>query len=171
MTSTTKAIFIWLGLMLTMLIVYVAVQRATGSPAKEYDFTRFMQDVEGGAVREVTIADSNVTGFLTTGESFTTYIPMEYPDLLNILRRQKVIVRGESGRPSGWVTALLGWVPFLLLIGFWVFFMRQMQGGANRGAMSFGKSRARLLSPNQKKVTFKDVAGVDEAREELREII
>ncbi|MBI2964446.1 MAG: ATP-dependent metallopeptidase FtsH/Yme1/Tma family protein [Deltaproteobacteria bacterium] len=171
MTSTTKAIFLWIGALLVLLIVYVGFQRASMSPSKEFDFTRFVQEVEGGSVREVTIADSYyVTGFLTTGERFRTYIPMEYPELLDILRRQRVIVRGESGRPSGWMTALIGWLPFLLLIGFWVFYMRQMPGAGNR-ATSFGKSRARLLMPNQKKVTFKDVAGVEEAREELREVI
>ncbi len=140
------------------------------NPYREYNFTRFIQEVEGGRVREVTIADSDVTGYLTTGERFRTYIPMEYPELLNVLRKQNVVVRGESGRPSPWVAALMSWMPFLLLIGFWIFFMRQMQGGGNR-AMSFGKSRARLLTAHHKKVTFKDAAGVDEAKEELKEII
>jgi len=170
MSSTTKVIFIWISLLLVVMLAYFAIQRAIMNPPKEWDFSHFLQELERGEIREVTIAGSEITGFLTTGQRIQTYIPMEYPELLNLLRKHNVTVSGEPGTPSGWVTALIGWVPFLLLIGFWLFFMRQMQGGGNR-AMAFGKSRARLLTPNQKKVTFRDVAGVEEAREELREII
>ena len=140
------------------------------SHVTELNFTQFMQEAERGAIRQVTIVDSDVTGELRSGERFRTYIPMEYPELLRILRGQNVIIQGESGRPSVWVSTLVGLMPFLLLIGVWVFFMRQMQGGGNK-ALSFGKSRARLLTADQKKATFKDAAGVDEAKEELREII
>ena len=129
-----------------------------------------MREVERGAVREVTIAESYVTGELTTGEAFRTYIPMEYPELLTLLRERNVVIEGEPSNQSPWLTALLSWAPFLFIIGFWVFFMRQMQSGGNK-ALSFGKSRARLLTAHQKKITFKDVSGVDEAKEELHEII
>ncbi|MBI2828935.1 MAG: ATP-dependent metallopeptidase FtsH/Yme1/Tma family protein [Acidobacteria bacterium] len=163
---------IWFGVvvLVSVVVVYSIVRTSSPTRSTEMNFTQFMQEVEQGAVREVTIADSQVAGRLTSGERFRTYIPMEYPELLDMLRRQRVVVRGEPGGPSGWVTGLIGMLPFLLLIGFWIFFMRQMQAGG-RGAMSFGKSRARLLTPNQKKVTFKDAAGVDEAKEELKEII
>jgi cell division protease FtsH len=170
MTSTSKTIFIWVSLLLIFMIVYFAIQRAVMNPAREYHFTWFVQELDRGNVREVTIAGSHVSGFLTSGERFTTYIPMEDPELLSTLRKKNVVIRGEPGGPSTWVSVLLSWFPFLLLIGFWIFFMRQMQGGGNR-AMSFGKSRARLLTPHQKKVTFKDAAGVDEAKEELKEVI
>ena len=129
-----------------------------------------MEEVERGAVREVTISEFEVTGELTSGEAFRTYIPMEYPELLSLLRERNVVIEGEPSNQSPWLTALLSWAPFLFIIGFWIFFMRQMQSGGNK-ALSFGKSRARLLTAHQKKVTFKDVAGVDEAKEELHEII
>ena len=97
-------------------------------------------------------------------------MPMEYPELINMLRDKQVVITGEKPTQNPWLAALVSWAPFLFLIGFWIFFMRQMQSGGNK-ALSFGKSRARLLTAHQKKVTFKDVAGVEEAKEELQEII
>src|SRR5881296_2291502 len=97
-------------------------------------------------------------------------MPMDYPELINMLRDKHVQITGEKPSQSPWLAALVSWAPFLFLIGFWIFFMRQMQSGGNK-ALSFGKSRARLLTAHQKKVTFKDVAGVEEAKEELQEII
>src|SRR3990172_12767275 len=169
MSSNRKIILLLVAVVLAPVLVF-QIMRGSISQGPEMHFTRFMQEVEQGLVREVTIADSFVTGRLVNGERFRTYIPMAYPELMTALRRQNVVIRGQSGRPSAWVTGLIGIVPFLLIIGVWVYFMRQMQGGGNR-AMSFGKSRARLLMPTQKKVTFKDAAGVDEAKEELGEII
>ena len=160
----------WVALLLTAVLLYQVVQRTTSGQDEDFNFTRFMQEVERGTVRDVTIADNEVTGELTTGETFKTYIPMEYPDLLNLLREKNVSITGEPANQSPWLAALVSWAPFLFLIGFWIFFMRQMQSGGNK-ALSFGKSRARLLTAHQKKVTFKDVAGVDEAKEELNEII
>ncbi|MBI4265694.1 MAG: AAA family ATPase, partial [Acidobacteria bacterium] len=168
--SNRKIILLLVAFVLAPVVVFQIMRGASVSQGPEMHFTRFMQEVEQGAVREVTIADSYVSGRLVNGERFRTYIPMAYPELLTTLRRQNVVIRGESGQPSAWVSALIGMVPFLLLIGVWIYFMRQMQGGGNR-AMSFGKSRARLLMPTQKKVTFKDAAGVEEAKEELKEII
>ena len=170
MNSTTKTILFWAALLLTAVLLYQVVQRTTTGTEAEFNFTQFMEEVERGAVREVTISESEVRGELTSGEAFTTYIPMEYPELLNLLRDRNVIIQGEPTNQSPWLTALLSWAPFLFIIGFWIFFMRQMQSGGNK-ALSFGKSRARLLTAHQKKVTFKDVAGVDEAKEELNEII
>src|SRR5881296_2992353 len=97
-------------------------------------------------------------------------MPMDYPELIEMLRDKQVQITGEKPTQSPWLTALVSWAPFLFIIGFWIFFMRQMQSGGNK-ALSFGKSRARLLTAHQKKVTFKDVAGVEEAKEELQEII
>ncbi|OFW13998.1 MAG: cell division protein FtsH [Acidobacteria bacterium RIFCSPLOWO2_02_FULL_67_21] len=169
MSSNRKIILLLVAVVLAPVLVF-QIMRGSISQGPEMHFTRFMQEVEQGQVREVTIADSYVTGRLVNGERFRTYIPMAYPELMTTLRRQNVVVRGESGRPSAWVTALVGMLPFLLIIGVWIYFMRQMQGGGSR-AMSFGKSRARLLMPTQKKVMFKDAAGVEEAKEELKEII
>ena len=131
-----------------------------------------MDEYENDNISEVTIAEFEITGTLrnNNNQAFTTYIPMEYPELLGMLRERGVIITGEPANTSPWLTALFTWAPFLVIIAFWIFFMRQMQSGGNK-ALSFGKSRARLLTAHQKKVTFKDVAGVDEAKEELHEII
>lgn len=170
MNSTAKTILFWIALLLTAVLLYQVVQRTSTSREQPYAFSRFLTEVERGNVKEVTIADSDVKGTLSTGEHFRTVMPMEYPDLINMLRDKQVTITGEKPTQSPWLAALVSWAPFLFLIGFWIFFMRQMQSGGNK-ALSFGKSRARLLTAHQKKVTFKDVAGVDEAKEELQEII
>jgi cell division protease FtsH len=155
----------------TAVVLYQVVQATTTATEEDYNFTEFIRAVEGGQVEAVTISDSEIQGTLrTTGSAFTLYIPYEYPELLSLLRANGVEITGEPSNPNPWLTTLIGYAPFLLLIGFWIFFMRQMQSGGNK-ALSFGKSRARLLTAHQKKVTFKDVAGVDEAKEELHEII
>jgi cell division protease FtsH len=170
LNSTFKTIVFWVALLLTAVLLYQVVQRTSTGRDQDFTFTRFMQEVEGGNVKDVTIMDSEVRGTLSNGERFKTILPMEYPELVNILRDRNVIIKGEKPNQSPWLAALVSWAPFLFLIGFWIFFMRQMQSGGNK-ALSFGKSRARLLTAHQKKVTFKDVAGVDEAKEELQEII
>ncbi len=170
MNSTAKTILFWVALLLTAVLLYQVVQRTTSTDDTDFNFTRFLNEVERGSVKSVTIADSEITGELTTGETFKTYLPMEYPDMLTLLRDKNVEVVGEPATQSPWISALVGWAPFLFLIGFWIFFMRQMQSGGNK-ALSFGKSRARLLTAHQKKISFKDVAGVDEAKAELFEII
>ena len=155
----------------TAVLLWLVVK--TGNPTKEeeYNFSTFMKHVDNGDVAEVTIAGANeVRGKLKKGTAFKTIAPPNYPDMIKLLRDKDVsiIIREQS---SGWgLSLLINASPFLLLIFFWIFMMRQMQTGGNK-ALSFGKSRARLLSSQQKKVTFKDVAGVEEAKEELQEII
>ena len=170
MNSTAKTILFWVALLLTAVLLYQVVQRTSTSREQPYAFSRFLAEVERGNVKDVIIADSDVKGTLSSGEHFRTVMPMEYPDLINMLREKQVTITGEKPTQSPWLAALVSWAPFLFLIGFWIFFMRQMQSGGNK-ALSFGKSRARLLTAHQKKVTFKDVAGVEEAKEELQEII
>jgi len=146
----------------------------SGSPGREktYTFTQFMEEVQNGNVAEITIQNGNqVGGKLKNGNIvFRTTIPANYPDIYKALQDQKVSIDIKEANSNNWVTLLVNASPFILLIAFWIFMMRQMQTGGNK-ALSFGKSRARLLSTQQKKVTFKDVAGVDEAKEELQEII
>jgi cell division protease FtsH len=146
----------------------------SGSPGREktYTFTQFMEEVQNGNVAEITIQNGNqVGGKLKNGNAvFHTTIPANYPDIYKALQDQKVSIDIKEANSNNWVTLLVNASPFILLIAFWIFMMRQMQTGGNK-ALSFGKSRARLLSTQQKKVTFKDVAGVDEAKEELQEII
>jgi cell division protease FtsH len=133
-------------------------------------FSEFMEAADRGAVTRVVIRGHDIRYTLSDGTQRTTYAP-DYPDLVNVLREKGINIAAEEERDPFYVTFLLQWfLPMLLFVGVWVFFMRQMQVGGGK-AMSFGKSRAKLLSANQQKVTFEDVAGIDEAKEELQEII
>jgi len=137
----------------------------------EITFTEFLDQVDNGEVKEVVIQeDEGITGITQDGKTFRVYSP-QYPDLIKDLRTKGVKIKAKPPRKESLLmTILVSWFPFLLLIGVWIFFMRQMQGGGNK-ALSFGKSRAKLLTEDQQKVTFKDVAGIDEAKEELQEVI
>ncbi len=154
----------------TAVLLYQVVQHTSTGRDQVFPFSRFLEEIDRNNVKDVTIADSDIRGHLANSDSFKTVIPMDYPELINMLRDKHVQITGEKPSQSPWLAALVSWAPFLFLIGFWIFFMRQMQSGGNK-ALSFGKSRARLLTAHQKKVTFKDVAGVEEAKEELQEII
>jgi cell division protease FtsH len=141
-------------------------------PDQQMNFSEFIAKVEAGEVDTVTIKGNEITGTLKVGvaNKFRTYAPPQYEGLGNKLLEKNIQVKAEREAASFWATALYSWAPILLMIGFWIFIVRQMQSGGNK-ALSFGKSRAKLSSSTQKKVTFKDVAGVDEAKEELQEII
>jgi cell division protease FtsH len=165
-----KTILFWVLILATAVLLYQVVQHTSSGREQVYPFSRFLEEIDRGSVKEVTIADSDIRGHLANNETFKTVMPMDYPELINMLRDKHVQITGEKPSQSPWLAALVSWAPFLFLIGFWIFFMRQMQSGGNK-ALSFGKSRARLLTAHQKKVTFKDVAGVEEAKEELQEII
>jgi cell division protease FtsH len=138
--------------------------------AKALTFTEFMMAVDTGQIASVTITGNEISGTTKANDTFRTVAPPQYEGLANRLLERNVVVTAREPTASPWTALLSTWVPILLMIGFWVFIMRQMQSGGNK-ALSFGKSRARLLTAHQKKVTFKDVAGVDEAKEELHEII
>src|SRR4051794_30520233 len=138
-------------------------------------FSAFLSKVEKGEVQSVTITGSEITGILNSADGngnakFRTYAPTQYEGLANKLEDRHVMITAKPETTSPWAALLYSWAPILLMIGFWLFIMRQMQSGGNK-ALSFGKSRAKLSSSSQKKVTFKDVSGVDEAKEELQEII
>ena len=137
---------------------------------KPLSFTEFMASVDAGQIDRVTITGNEITGVDKANENFRTYAPPQYEGLANRLLERNVIVSAREPTASPWAAILYSWAPILLMIGFWIFFMRQMQSGGNK-ALSFGKSKAKLSSSSQKKVTFKDVAGVDEAKDELQEII
>jgi len=139
---------------------------------KAQSFSEFMNAVDNGSVARVTITGNEITGTMKGGDdaNFRTYAPPQYEGLANKLIDRGVIVTAKEPTTSPWAALLYSWAPILLMIGFWIFFMRQMQSGGNK-ALSFGKSKAKLSSSAQKKVTFKDVAGVDEAKDELQEII
>jgi cell division protease FtsH len=165
--ATFKTIMLWMSLLVVIFLAwhFAQIQKKETS----LKFSEFMQQVEAGQVQEVTITGNEIKG-KANRESFKTYAPVGYDKFVDALLAKKVAVNIERDQTPAWANMLISWAPFLLLIGFWVFFMRQMQSGGNK-ALSFGKSKAKLLASQQKKVTFKDVAGVDEAKEELQEII
>jgi cell division protease FtsH len=156
---------------LGVLIWNFSSQWASGSETK-ITFTDFLGRVQQKNVAKVTITGNDIVGEMKDGTGkFRTYAPEgHYTGLANELRAAEVIIEADREAVSPWATLLYSWAPILLMIGFWIFIMRQMQSGGNK-ALSFGKSRAKLSSSSQKKVTFKDVSGVDEAKEELQEII
>ena len=151
-----------------VLIWNFSTQFQTGDNA--VSFSEFIRMVDAGQVENVTLAGNEVTGSTTSGGSFRTFAPPQYEGLVNKLVERDVAVSAKEATGSPWATLLYTWAPILLILGFWIFFMRQVQNGGNK-ALSFGKSRAKLSSSTQKKISFKDVAGVDEPKEELQEII
>jgi cell division protease FtsH len=163
-----KNLALWMVIGLIVILVFQLIQQ-NQSPRGEIVFSDFLKKVESGEVREVTLKGNNVSGRLSDGSSFRTFTA-DYPDLVKSLKDRGVKIDVKPPDTNSWLAIVLQWVPMLLFIGVWIFFMRQMQGGGAK-ALSFGKARARLISDKQNKVTFQDVAGVDEAKEELREII
>ena len=172
MNSTVKTVLFWLLIGVSALLLWQVVKSARDPQKdKEKNFTEFMADVEAGRVRDVVVDGQQVKGKLTDGSGFHATVPQSYPDMIKTLRDKSVNVTFRDVNSGSLPLTLLGtWAPLILLGALWFFMIRQMQTGGNK-ALSFGKSRARLLSMQQKKVTFKDVAGVEEAKEELREII
>ncbi len=167
-----KNLFLWL----IIAIVLVSVFSNFGprnSAAEKLSYSQFLKEVDQGMVNAVTIEDDKIIkGMTKNNKRFITYMPMQDNALLGELLKSKVDVSGQEKQQESFLLHLfINWFPMLLLIGVWVFFMRQMQGGGGRGAMSFGRSRARLLGEDQVKVTFADVAGVDEAKEEVKELV
>ena len=164
-----KNFALWLVLFLLVLLLFNVFNKQSGRDP-EIVFSEFWGAVERGEVQEVVIQGHNIQGKYQNGERFRTYAPND-PDLVKTLRDKKVKIAAKPDEDSPWyLTLLFNWFPFFILIGLWIFFMRQMQVGGGK-AMSFGKSRAKLLTENQHRITFNDVAGVEEAKEELQEII
>jgi len=170
--SVIKNIIFWVVMVATALLLWAVVKSNTGEKPKDFSFTEFTDHVEKGEVKDVTVVGgAEVTGTLKKDNaSFKTTIPGNFPDIYKALIDKGVTVHIKDNSGGAWMSWLSNGLPLIILLGFWIFFMRQMQSGGNK-ALSFGKSRARLLSTQQKKITFKDVAGVDEAKEELHEII
>jgi cell division protease FtsH len=175
LNSTVKTLFLWMAIFVVVLLLWQTFQGGKAN-RHELSFTQFLEVVQKGRVSEVTIRGQQLTGKFrggaeyNEGEEFTTQLPPEYPDLVKDLRAANVEIKAEEPRENPLLAILFTWAPILLIVVLWVLFMRQMQTGGNK-ALSFGKSKAKLLNTSGKKVTFKDVAGVEEAKEELQEIV
>ena len=170
MNQFYKNLALWLVVGMIMIALFNIFNKPI-SQSSEVVFSDFMNLVEEGQVNEVVIQGSQISGKYMDGRSFITNAPPEYPDTIRVLRQKGVRIMVEQPEQTSWyMNILISWFPMLLLLGIWIFFMRQMQSGGGK-ALSFGKSKARLLTDKKNKTTFKDVAGVDEAKEELHEII
>ena len=169
MNQFYKNLALWLVISLVMIMLFNMMTQQ-GRELKPVPYTTFLAALDEGEVVDVTIKGSNLEGTYTDGSAFKTYVPDD-PDLISLLREQGVAIQAEPDESNSfWMSILVSWGPILLLIAVWIFFMRQMQSGGGK-AMSFGKSRAKLLSESQAKITFNDVAGIDEAKDELEEVV
>jgi cell division protease FtsH len=169
LSRSSKHIALWLVLALVLFLIFSVLSKQYRREP-EIVFSEFMAAVERGDVREVVIQGHSIQGKYKNGEPFRTFEPDD-PELVKSLRVKQVKIAVKPENESPWyLLLLLNWLPVLLLIGVWIFFMRQMQAGGGK-VMSFGKSRAKLLTENQHRITFSDVAGVDEAKDDLQEII
>ena len=169
MNTFYKNLSMWLVIGLTMILLFNLFNKPQLQHV-DISYSDFVNSVESGAISKVTIEGDQITGALRGGNDFKTVTPDD-SELIPMLRSKGVDISVKQKEDTPWyVTILVSWFPMLLLIGVWIFFMRQMQGGG-RGAMSFGKTRARLMEKGETNVTFKDVAGIEEAKEELSEII
>jgi cell division protease FtsH len=169
LNSTLKSLLFWMVLVVVGVLIW---NFSTSFQTRDNPiaFSEFVEMLDKGEVQAVTIIGNEVSGTTKQNQKFRTYAPTQYSDLGNKLINQHVKVEAKEPTVSPWASIIYAWAPLIIMIGFWIFIMRQMQSGGNK-ALSFGKSRAKLSSSTQKKVTFKDVAGVDEAKEELQEII
>ena len=170
MNQFYKNLALWLVIGLILIALFNAFNKPLTSQS-EVVFSEFMNEVENGQITEVMIQGDSISGKYADGRSFQTMAPPKDPDLIRTLRGKGVrIVVVPPEQTSWYMSILISWFPMILLLGIWIFFMRQMQAGGGK-ALSFGKSKARLMNEAKNKITFKDVAGVDEAKEELHEII
>ena len=172
MNDLTKNLLIWAVIAFVLIAVFSKFSVPT-QPATSVPYSDFLNNVHNGAVKDVEIKGQTIVGTTSSGDKFVTYSPPTDPKLVDDL--VKYNVKFQASKPeerSIFWDIVISWVPFLLIIGLWIYIMRQMQGGGGgRGAMSFGKSRARMMTEDQVKVNFNDVAGCDEAKEEVGELV
>ncbi|MCJ8320993.1 MAG: ATP-dependent zinc metalloprotease FtsH, partial [Colwellia sp.] len=168
-----KNLILWLVIAVVLMSVFQSFTPDTAND-QQVDYTRFIQDVRQGQIRDANVGrDGVIKGTMRNGNSYITVIPGAYDrDLINDLVKQGVKATGDMPEETSFLTTIfISWFPMILLIGVWIFFMRQMQGGGGKGAMSFGKSKAKLLGEDQINISFADVAGCDEAKEEVSELV
>ncbi|KAF4516315.1 hypothetical protein B566_EDAN000556 [Ephemera danica] len=170
MNSRVKNLLFWVVVGLFMILLFNLFSVPTHAPEEDVIFSDFMAKIEKGDVEKAIIKGNHISSVLKDKTRIRTFSP-DYPDLVKVLRERDVQIEVKPPEESPWyITFLVTWGPFILFLGLWFFLMRQMQVGGNK-ALSFGKSRARMLTEDRKKVTFSDVAGIEEAKEEVLEII
>ena len=174
MSDLIKNLLIWTVIAVVIMSLFSGIG-GKNQAIEKYNYSEFMQQVQTGQVEEVTISGREISGSLKSGQTFQTFSPeTDNSALVGELLNSKVQISGKAPEKQSFLAQIfIHWFPFLLLIGVWIFFMRQMQGGSGggRGAMSFGKSKAKMQTEDQVKVTFNDVAGVEEAKEEVKELV
>jgi cell division protease FtsH len=168
-----KNLILWLVIAVVLMSVF---QSFNGGDQvdRQTSYSQFVKDARSGSIQEVSIESGSgtITGIKNSGERFQTIMPIYDKDILNDLLKSDVNVKGVKPEEQSFLASIfISWFPMILLIGVWIFFMRQMQGGGGKGAMSFGKSKARLMSEDQVKTTFADVAGCDEAKDDVTELV
>lgn len=165
-----RSLFVWLLIGLMIILLFNLLNEPKKKIQKEIIFSEFMTKLEAGEIDEITIKENGITGILKDGTSFKSYSP-EYPELVKMLREKNVKITVKPPEQNPWyINFFFTWGPIIFIAVVWVFFMRQMQSGGNK-ALSFGKSKARLVSEKSVKITFADVAGIEEAKGEVQEII
>ena len=171
MSDMAKNLILWLVIAVVLMSLFQSFG-PSDSNSRRVDYSTFINELAQDQVREVRITGRELNVRKADNSRYTTYLPMQDEKLLDTLLNKNVTVVGEPPEEPSLLTSIfISWFPMLLLIGVWIFFMRQMQGGGGKGAMSFGKSKARMLTEDQIKTTFADVAGCDEAKEEVGEIV
>jgi cell division protease FtsH len=170
MGANFKTAIVWIVLICVGVLLWMVVKSNRTAPEQQVTFTEFLKKVDDGSVKKVTISGTEVKGVTQENVQLRTVAPVNYTEYYRQIRDKGITLEFNEPSSTNFISILINAIPFVLLLAFWIFMVRQMQSGGNK-ALSFGKSRARLHSSQQKKVTFKDVAGVEEAKEELTEII
>lgn len=171
MSDMAKNLSLWLVIAVVLMSLFQSFG-PSDSNSRKVDYSTFINELTNNQLREVSISGYDINVTKTDNSKYSTYMPMRDDNLLTTLMNRNVKVTGEPIEGQSLLTQIfVSWFPMLLLIGLWIFFMRQMQGGGGKGAMSFGKSKARMLTEDQIKTTFADVAGCDEAKEEVSELV
>ena len=172
MSAKFKNLLIWIIIIIILIAVFNGFDGRSLSGNRQFTYSQFISEVQQGQVKSVTIDGQMITGETKDSKQFMTYLPLDDQKLLGELMKEKVDVKGKPPKQESiLMQILISWFPMILLIGIWIFFMRQMQGGGKGGPMSFGRSKARLLGEDKIKVTFNDVAGCDEAKVEVAELV
>lgn len=172
MNANFRNFALWVIILLLLVALFQLFQGSdTRQPGNDVAFSEFLKNVDQGAVRDVTIVNQTITGHMQNGATFQTYAPYNADYIGELTKAGVTIVARPPTESISLIGTLLNWLPMLILLGLWIFFMRQMQGGAGGKAMGFGKSKAKLLTEAHGRVTFDDVAGIDEAKEDLQEVV